>query len=159
MRARAHTLTLAHTLTELSGFIIDEHLLELLKFPEQASVSLEKLPRGPGFGRCNASSFLASLASMVTHDRNSRERGVVCRREESKRKRSCVRLATWRESWSALLGGFTEVVPGRIYFTERQFDQVHFWLNGEISALEAAPHSSFCLSYQWEIQVTEQSNM
>lgn len=115
MRARAHTLTLAHTLTELSGFIIDEHLLELLKFPEQASVSLEKLPRGPGFGRCNASSFLALLASVVTHDRNSRERGVVCRREESKRKRSCVRLATWRESrvlsWEDLLkwsqGGFT----------------------------------------------------
>jgi hypothetical protein len=124
-----HTLTLTHILAELSGFIIDEHLLELLESPEKASMSLEKLPRGPGFGRCNASSFLASLVSMVTHDGNSREHGIVCHREESKRKLSCVRLVTWRESCSALLGGLTGVLPGRTYFTQIEIDQVHFWLN------------------------------
>lgn len=131
MSARAHTFTLAHTLTELSDFIIDEHLLELLKFPDQASLSLEKLPRGPGFGRCNASSFLASLASVVTHDRNSRERGVVCHREESKRKLSCVRLVASRESrvlsWEDLLkwspGGFTSQRGNLTRFTSGRMEK------------------------------------
>lgn len=40
-------------------------------------MSLEKLPRGPFFGSYNISSFLASFASLVTHNENSREHEVA----------------------------------------------------------------------------------
>lgn len=92
-------------------------------------MSLEKLPGGPFFGRGNVPSFLASFASLVIRDGNSREHEVVCHSEESKRDPSCVRLVTWQECWSALLGGLTGVLPGRIYFPESELDQVPFWLN------------------------------